>query len=121
LVQSTPVCLLPTADQPVAMGIRKRLKSRVKGAVQSIRALGAVVQEEANHPGRPQPHMAARSPVWGGESGASEPAAMEEETSSSVAPEAPGEDDSGEEVPWFLKYEDNEGWDDPNPGQSDPS
>jgi hypothetical protein len=103
------------------MGIRKRLKSRVKEAVQNIRAFGAVVQDEANHPGRPQPHMAARSPVWGGESGASDPPGSEETPAGSAEPEEPREEGSEEDVPWFLKYEDNEGWDDPNPGQSDPS
>ena len=28
-----------------------------------------MVNEEAKHPGRPQPHMVARNPLWGGESG----------------------------------------------------
>lgn len=105
------------------MGIRDRLKRRLKGA----RDLFKQVQEEANYPGRPQPHMAARNPLWGGAEdkppeGVSPRAAVPEPApapapkgvdpyaSNNVAPEK-------EDEYWFLK--DNtveDGWRATNPG-----
>ena len=104
------------------MGIRSRLKSKVRAAVGNLRAFGAVLNEEANHPGRPQPHMTARNPVWGGTSGAEAPSSSAEPAASSSVSEPAASSSAGapeaetEEVPWYLKYDDNEGWDDPNPG-----
>lgn len=108
------------------MGIRDRLKRRLKGA----RDLLKQVQEEANYPGRPQPHMAARNPLWGG---------SEDKPPEGTAPRAavpkpkpkpapPGVDpyasnnaaSEGEDDYWFLK--DNEvedGWRETNPGDDE--
>ena len=44
------------------MGIR----SRVKKGLQKIRVLARVIHEESKYPGRPQPHVAAKNPLWGG-------------------------------------------------------
>ena len=98
------------------MGFRNRLKSKVRSAVGNLRPLGAVLHEEANHPGRPQPHMASRNPVWGGESGAVDPVDREDPPLSPSPVDSPDAPEGDDEVPWYLKYEDNEGWDDPNPG-----
>ena len=48
------------------MGLRSRLKNKIKGTLEGVGALAKVIHDEANHPGRPQPHMAARNPLWGG-------------------------------------------------------
>ena len=48
------------------MGLRSRLKGKIKDTVQGVSALARIIHDEANHPGRPQPHMAARNPLWGG-------------------------------------------------------
>ena len=102
------------------MGIRDRFKRRVKTGISSVKALAAVIHDEANHPGRPAPHMAARNPMWGGESGE----AIENETGTAhSAPEPPIEHPvpeerrapDGEEF-WFLKDDDAEGWSETNPG-----
>ena len=44
------------------MGIR----SRVKKTLEKIRVLAQVIHEESKYPGRPQPHVAAQNPLWGG-------------------------------------------------------
>ena len=44
------------------MGIR----SRIKGALKRVRVLTKVIHEESKYPGRPQPHMASKNPLWGG-------------------------------------------------------
>ena len=44
------------------MGIR----SRVKKAFKRIRVLAQVIHEESKYPGRPQPHVVAKNPLWGG-------------------------------------------------------
>ena len=49
------------------MGLRSRLKSKVKQSLENIQILGKVIHDEAKHPGRPQPHMVARNPLWGGQ------------------------------------------------------
>ena len=105
------------------MGLRDRIKQRLKAAV----GLAQAVHEEAQYPGRPQPHMAARNPLWGGAEdkpppGTAEhtnasppppaPEGMDPYTSNDVAPEK--EDDY-----WFLKGEPVEdGWRDTNPGKT---
>lgn len=48
------------------MGLRSRLKNKIKGTLEGVGVLAKVIHDEANHPGRPQPHMAARNPLWGG-------------------------------------------------------
>jgi hypothetical protein len=48
------------------MGLRSRLKKKIKGTLEGVGVLAKVIHDEANHPGRPQPHMAARNPLWGG-------------------------------------------------------
>ena len=48
------------------MGFRSRIKNKIKGTLGGVGALAKVIHDEANHPGRPQPHMAARNPLWGG-------------------------------------------------------
>jgi len=100
------------------MGIRARIKSKLKSAVQDARALFTIVNEEAKHPGRPQPHMVARNPLWGGETG-------EAPDKVDVPPSEPRKEvnlkteSKSEEEPemWYLRGDD-EGWSDPNPGQS---
>lgn len=107
------------------MGIRDRIKSRLKSGVSNIKALAAVIHDEANHPGRPSPHMAARNPMWGGETGAAvaEDSPTQETSSSSTEPpiEHPVPEErrapDGEEF-WFLKDDDAEGWSETNPGLS---
>ena len=62
--------------------------------------------------------MAARNPLWGGEESPS--GSPQKKPITEKEPEAPvneSETDPEEEDYWFLKYEDNEGWEDPNPGQ----
>jgi hypothetical protein len=104
------------------MGFRSKFKGRIKKALNNVKNLTAVVSEEANHPGRPQPHMAARNPMWGGKEDPStktSDSVTPEDTvkPSSVSQQAAKPEPSEEEDYWFLKYEDNEGWEDPNPGQ----
>ena len=48
------------------MGLRGRIKGRIKETLGGFGALARIIHDEANHPGRPQPHMAARNPLWGG-------------------------------------------------------
>lgn len=102
------------------MGIRDRLKKRVKG----VQGLLRQVHEEANYPGRPQPHMAARNPMWGGE--ADKPPAGVVPKERVPAPVDPGTDpyaanpdaDAATDDYWFLKGDTvQEGWQDTNPGE----
>jgi hypothetical protein len=103
------------------VGIRDRIKRRLKGA----RDLLGQVSEEASYPGRPQPHMAARNPLWGGAED-KPPPDVTPKTSVPAAPSTPsaGVDPyassdatpEGEDDYWFLK--DNEvedGWRETNP------
>ena len=126
------------------MGIRSKIKSKLKQKMEQFKVLAAVVHDEANHPGRPQPHMAARNPFWGGEEKTEvlspEKNKGEEEKSSSdskqeTKPQSEQElspsaqkTTSGHDQPkgsldeeeadfWFLKYGDNEGWNETNPGK----
>lgn len=110
------------------MGLRSRLKNKVKGAIEGVGALAKVIHDEANHPGRPQPHMAARNPLWGGgevdradkeDADNSEPNGVvgnEGSQTDAAQPETPPVDT--EEVDyWFLNDEDGEGddWSKTNP------
>ena len=100
------------------MGIRDRIKRRLKGARDLIQR----VQDEANYPGRPQPHMAARNPLWGGTADRTpEGVTPRSEVPSSTPQPAADIDpyaakDDGEF--WFLKESTVEdGWQVTNPGQ----
>ena len=126
----------------VGMGIRSKIKSKLKHKIEQLKTLAAVVHDEANHPGRPQPHMAARNPFWGGEEKtdrskssadkkdsneagsntddkhqleAESPQDPQEETSSKKQPKGSLEEEEADF--WFLKYGDNEGWNETNPGK----
>ena len=102
------------------MGLRTRIKSKIKEALGDVRALFQMVNEEAKHPGRPQPHMVARNPLWGGENGPN-PDKTEvpqvEEPSPAPAQKSEKDEDEGEQDFWYLRGDD-EGWSDPNPGHS---
>lgn len=108
------------------MGIRTRIKRRLK----KIRALFEMVAEEARHPGRPQPHMAARNPLWGGEPDQPPPNTPTSPTPAPT-PDNPAPDDpdpfapqpqAGDDDYWFLKdNEAEDGWRVTNPGQADPA
>ncbi len=110
------------------MGLRSRLKSKVKGAIEGVSALAKVIHDEANHPGRPQPHMAARNPLWGGgEVDRTDKEETEKSESSAVVTDDGSQTEVGqaqtpsvetEEVDyWFLNDEDGEGddWSQTNP------
>ena len=91
------------------MGLRSKFKKRLKDAIENVKALSKLVADEANHPGRPQPHMAARNPSWGGqEEPAKDPPPNKKKANVSAS-------DDGDF--WYLR-DDNEGWDDPNPGNN---
>lgn len=93
------------------MGIRDRLKKRIGRVHEAVKN----VREEASHPGRPQPHMAQRNPMWGGAK--DEPPPGVESQSSVPDPYAGAQDEEvdGEDEFWFLKEGDSEGWDQTNP------
>lgn len=96
------------------MGFRSRLKGRLKSAVGNVKALAAVINEEANHPGRPSPHMAARNPMWGGED---TPVSSEDAATDTAQPASEAQEKSKSEDGdfWFLNYDDVDGWDVTNP------
>jgi hypothetical protein len=119
------------------MGFRDRIKAKLKEKAQDMRALVRVVSEEAKHPGRPQPHMVARNPLWGGEAGpdptqstvesnSEEPVSVEplkreevpqtdkltQESEKEKTKEAEDDNDF-----WYLRGDD-EGWSDLNPGDT---
>ena len=96
------------------MGIRDRLKKKIGQVHEAVKS----VREEAAHPGRPQPHMAQRNPMWGGNEDAP-PAGVTPQTAV-PDPYATPEERLKEEAPgggefWFLKEGDSEGWDQTNP------
>ena len=108
------------------MGFRTRIKSKIKETLGDVRALFQMVNEEAKHPGRPQPHMVARNPLWGGESGPNPDKTevpQDEEPIKSAAeepieePKESEKQESEEQDFWYLRGDD-EGWSDPNPGHS---
>lgn len=90
------------------MGLRSQIKSKIKEGLKNIKSLAFLIHDEASHPGRPQPHMAARNPMWGGEDSPPEEPPIEHEL-----PEERMAPDGGEF--WFLKG-DAEGWHETNPG-----
>lgn len=108
------------------MGLRSRLKGKIKQTLEGVGVLAKVIHDEANHPGRPQPHMAARNPLWGGGE-TEEDADLDSETHTGDASseESGGENDDAEQVSqpteevdyWFLNDEDGEGddWSRTNP------
>lgn len=102
------------------MGLRNRIKEKLKERLQDIRALVNVIHDEAKHPGRPQPHMAARNPLYGGQEESPETAPKPSESSTpekSAAPSPPQADDGDF---WYLRGDD-EGWSDLNPGKEEGS
>ena len=110
------------------MGLLSRVKGRIKRQVEAVKGVLGAVQEEAKYPGRPQPHMAARNPLWGGEEDAP-PAGVEPQadapavssTAGAPAVDPYAEPARGEEEApgggqfWFLEGE-TDGWDETNPG-----
>lgn len=94
------------------MGLRSRIKQKIMDRLKNFRALWGIIKDEANHPGRPQPHMAARNPLYGGEE---EPQAPKKEEPPSPKP-ASTNSSGGDDDFWYLRGDD-EGWSDPNPGQ----
>ncbi|MBM76364.1 MAG: hypothetical protein CMK59_13245 [Proteobacteria bacterium] len=115
------------------MGIRSKIKSRLKEKLEQIKVFVAVVQDEANHPGRPQPHMAAKNPLWGGgQEDSSEGIKPDKIKKHTIKEEDSSKQDSSNQESfkdeegslnkegadfWFLQYDDNEGWNETNPGE----
>ena len=110
------------------MGLRSRLKNKIKGTLEGVGVLAKVIHDEANHPGRPQPHMAARNPLWGGgevergnltESTDSEGEGEEPQTQSQPQPSSADKRPTEESEPdyWFLHDPDGEAddWSKTNP------
>lgn len=102
------------------MGIRSSIKEKLKQRIGNLKTLGKVIHEEAKHPGRPQPHMAARNPLWGGEHDA--PSKEEklnqihEEIDHPIPEERMSPD--GDEF-WFLKDNDEgDDWSKTNPKET---
>ena len=91
------------------MGIRDRLKKRIGRVHEAVKT----IREEASHPGRPQPHMAQRNPMWGGNP--DEPPAGVSPQSSVPDPYADTQEESESGDFWFLRDGDSEGWDQTNP------
>ena len=123
-------------------GVEMGIRSRVKKALQKVRVLAQVIHEESKYPGRPQPHVAAKNPLWGG--GDARDDELKDTNSKQESPEGssniqnsevkenptpqykkgPENNDSGslnEEGAdyWFLQYDDVEGWNESNPGQKE--
>ena len=107
------------------MGLRSRLKGKIKDTVEGVSALARIIHDEANHPGRPQPHMAARNPLWGGGDVTDKEASPAASTSSDVeTDDVPGADEAtpqetGDDF-WFLHDPDGEvdDWSQTNPKKS---
>jgi hypothetical protein len=98
------------------MGLRSRLKGKIKETLEGVGVLAKVIHDEANHPGRPQPHMAARNPLWGGgevdgeenlENSDSDEAVVQSTTQDAEA--EPASPPTEEVDYWFLNDEDGEG------------
>ena len=109
------------------MGIR----SRFKKTLHKIRVLAKVIHEESKYPGRPQPHDAAKNPLWGGGDSRGERPDLEnpeQESDNAYSPKPSSQeinekqgslDEEGADY-WFLQYDDVEGWNESNPGQKKP-
>ena len=102
------------------MGLRSRLKNKIRGTLEGVGALAKVIHDEANHPGRPQPHMAARNPLWGG----GEVERTEPEETEDTQPDIAALDTTNQNVEsepeadyWFLDDPDGEAddWSQTNP------
>lgn len=114
------------------MGLRSKLKGKIKDTVQGVSALARIIHDEANHPGRPQPHMAARNPLWGGgdvtdeglDEGTDKTKTPIDQTVSDSPPGAPFEvaskSNDTEDEYWFLNDPDGEvdDWSRTNPKKS---
>ena len=99
------------------MGLRTRIKKLIKERIKGIQALAFLIHEEANYPGRPQPHMAARNPLYnGGEAAGEESAGEESAPQESLEQAGILETESEKGGFWYLRGDD-EGWSDPNPGR----
>ena len=121
-------------------GVEMGIRSRVKKVLQKVRVLGQVIHEESKYPGRPQPHVAAKNPLWGG--GDARDDQSKDTNSKQESPEeSPNiQNSEAKENPtsqhnedlenndqgslneegadyWFLQYDDVEGWNESNPGQ----
>jgi hypothetical protein len=92
------------------MGIRDRLKKRIGRVQEAVKN----IREEASHPGRPQPHMAQRNPMWGGNKDEA-PAGVTPQSSVPDPHAGAQDEDDGDGEFWFLKEGDSEGWDQTNP------
>ena len=105
------------------MGFRSKLKAKIKAAIGNADALAKVIHEEALHPGRPQPHMAAKNPLWGGEHSKKietddvEEKSEENPVDSATERSVPVEKKSQDDAFWFLKEDGEEGddWSKVNP------
>ncbi|MEC7988206.1 MAG: hypothetical protein VX278_23770 [Myxococcota bacterium] len=101
------------------MGLRTRIKNLIKDRLKNVRALASVIHEEANYPGRPQPHVAAKNPLYNGgdvESTPSKNAAPTNTEAEALAKAGIVDVESKGGDFWYLRG-DNEGWADPNPGK----
>ncbi len=96
--------------------VARRVSRIRKRAEQSISAL----QQEASHPGRPQPHMVGRNEFWQSDDDRKAAAATPSATyrpggDPSVDPHArPDNDGAAGDDAWYLRGDD-EGWSDTNP------
>ena len=103
---------------------RFNIRNKFRNAVDGMKTLAKVIHDESKFPGRPQPHMAAKNPLWGGDHDKAE--TMEQ----GLEEERPDDVDS-KELPkpvekapdggdfWFLKDGDPDGWLETNPGLID--
>ena len=98
------------------MGFRDRIKEKLKERLQNIRALVNIIHDEAKHPGRPQPHMAARNPLYGGEEEPPSQPNRDTEVPNDTSP-TPRSSQSDDGDFWYLRGDD-EGWSDLNPGNT---
>ena len=103
------------------MDLLQKIKRKVKERLRNIRTLSALIREEAKYPGRPQPHMAARNPMWGGEENPTEartgsPTANPNASMPPKPKVEPSDNVEEDQDFWYLRG-DNEGWSDPNPGK----
>ena len=99
------------------MGLRSKLKSKVKQSLENIQILGKVIHDEAKHPGRPQPHMVARNPLWGGQDNPPENISQKAENHHSNSAENTSVEPAEEADFWFLSDAEDD-WSQTNPGKN---